>query len=306
MDFGNNNHSFDFKKELVRRNLHITRRKLKISDYAEKDRPRIRKLRKKYRKQTWRRYSKRYYKYIIKPRKLAEEKERGEEHGVYLIYITKRKKKERYLHWFGLKTKAYEKYNQLVEENRKNVLFPKKSVRNGSQDTQRELDMEIILVKRATNNAQTLVTAFKDEYGKVVETKVDSKKESVILEKNEWRVEEDFYCYGYHPVRNRKNYEFILNEWVLNDRLSYDITKRISKFKNKVIIRDAEDFNFVVCKDKKQAESLYDKIMDDCDEMKLKHIFFLGNIPSTMTRETYEMLENKTGWEKKMLYREKL
>ncbi len=275
-----------------------------IEDPIEREKER--KKRRRYRKQNWRRYTRKRYKYIIKPQREYERERTHDERGYYAIYITKRKKKERLVKVFYWKNRAVKLFNDLVEENHSTVDFPKDLVANGSKECMSKLDMEILLVRRATDKDFTKETAFKNEWGEVVKVTAKGRLDYVILDKADWYEEEAFYCYGYHPLRDKKPYRFIWDNWIVNGGPDYDNTKRITRFPNKIIIKYAEDFNFVVCRNTDQAEKLYFKLMSDCEAKKINYLFFMGEVPKGLVRQTYEELYEKTGWDERLLHRMKL
>lgn len=283
------------------------KKKIPLNEIEDpEEREKERKKRRRYRKQNWRRYSARRYKYIIKAKRDYEREKSNDEHGYYAIYITKRKQKVEILKRFRWRNKAVEYYKQLVEQNHNEVDFPKTVVSNGTKDCMEELNMEILLVRRTTEKDYTKETAFKDEWGSVIKVSAIGKRDYVIIDKADWYVEESFYCYGFHPTRDQKPYSFIWNNWILNGGPGYDNTKRITRLNNKIIIKYVEGFDFVVCRNKKQAEDLYFKLMSDCESQKLNFLFFMGEVPRGLVRQTYSELYEKTGWDRAMLYHSSL
>ena len=56
------------------------------------------------------------------------------------------------------------------------------------------------------------VARFRNEQGQFVDNVIVDKEQHVIIAKSEWLIEETFNVYGYHPVKDRKTYDFILND----------------------------------------------------------------------------------------------
>lgn len=280
------------------------RKKIPLKDIEDPvEREKERKRRRKYRKQNWRRYTKKRYKYIVKAKREYERERQRDEPGYYAIYITKRKQAEQKVKYFRWKNRAVEYYRKMVEENHNTVAFPKDFVCNTSKGKPHKLDMEIILVRRTREGEYITDTAGKDEWGRVVKINVKGQKDYVLLERDEWYVEETFYCYGYHPIRDQKTYQFIWDNWLMNGGPSYDNSKRITRWNNKVIIKYVEGFDFIVCRTPVQAEQLYFKMMGDCDEKKIKFLYFMGKVAKGMVTQLIDDIYEKTGWDRNMIYR---
>ena len=123
----------------------------------------------------------------------------------------------------------------------------------------------------------------------------------IILEKNDWLVEEKFGVYGYHPVKDRKPYTFILNELLLNNEDVGEEMRRVMVFKNKLIIQYLDDFDFVTCYNNKQAKTLYDKLEKDVSKLNKKYVVFMGETRATNIKKWLDKMEDKTGWKRNSL-----
>lgn len=229
-------------------------------------------------------------------------KEAGDEKGYYTIIIAKNNKKVRSIGRSWWKIKAYQIYNDAIEKNREKTVFPRTVMtnrKNGLHEAQ-NLKYEILLVKKV-NNGEKTDNSFRDKNGKFIKNVITDWENHIIVEKNDWFVEEKFGVYGYHPVKDKKPYTFILENLLLNNEDVGEEMRRIMVFKNKLIIQYLDDFDFVTCYDNKQAKMLYDKLEKDITNLKKRYIVFMGETKSTNIQRWLDKFEEKTGWKRKSL-----
>ena len=272
--------------------------KKRIREEKKKEKLRLKKIehKKKLRhKQNKRAYAKR--RDII----LKERQKKGDEYAYFTILLCKNRKRIKRIGASWWKTDAYAIYNNAIEENRKNVRFPVKLL-TSSIDTIREknkipVKYEILLIKKIKNDEET-VAQFRNNEGKFVNNIIVDKKEHVIIAKEEWFVEETFNVYGYHPIKDRKTYNFILNEIILKDFSGKFDTRRIITFNNKLIIQYVDDFDFVICKNSQECQRLYNELEKDITKMKNKYILFMGKLSKPLRTWMLNEIEEKTGWDR--------
>ena len=231
---------------------------------------------------------------------LKRRKELGDEYGYYSVYIVKNKKKIRYVGSSWWKIRAYNIYNDAIERNRQKTVFPRTietNRKNGAHEA-RDVKYEILLVKKI-KEGDNAIASFRDENGKFVNNVVTDWKDHIIIEKNNWYVEETFGIYGFHPRKEKKTYSYILNNLLLSNEDIGDEMRRILVYKNKVIIQYLEDFDFVTCYDNEQAKALYDMLQKDITKLKKKYIVFMGE---TTSKKWIDRLEGKTGWNRQSIF----
>lgn len=270
--------------------------KARIKKEKEEEKKRLKKIahkKKLKKKQNKRAYQKR------RQKELKRRAEMGDEYGYYSVYITKNKKRVRFLGTSWWKTDAYKIYNEAIEKNRKNIIFPqtecttKVNINNKPQTI--PLKYEIVLVKK-TKEGESTTAEFKNEIGKYVENIIVDWDNHVIIDKSDWFVEAKFGIYGYHPFKDRKTYSFILNEMLINNEDTGDEMRRIMKYKNKLIIQYLDDFDFITCYDENQCSDLYYKLQKDIVKLKKKYIVFMGNVVPELISTWIDKFEDKTGW----------
>lgn len=194
---------------------------------------------------------------------------------------------------------AYEVVNDLLEKS-KDVIFPARvhitDIINDSRDEY------LILEKNRYGDKEAPL--LRNSIGKLVRQETNSEK-WIILDKFRYDVEETFWVYGYDPARERKTFEWIFQNLIVNGiETRYDI-KRVILYKNKIIIKDdAGNLDIIFCKTVGDAIRFYNLLNDWVLQRKMKkHVFMLGNYSEIGDRRRgleAELIE-KTGWTKRKI-----
>ena len=270
--------------------------KERIKKEKEEEKKRLKKI--EHKKKLRKKQNRRAY---LKRRKieLDKHKEMGDEYGYYSVYITKNHKRVRFVGTAWWKIDAYKIYKKAIEGNRKKTVFPQTietNRKNGAHEAT-EVKYEILLVKKTQDGDET-IKSFRNEDGKFVDNIITDWENHVIIDKDDWYVEEKFGVYGFHPRKDKKTYTFILNNLLLNNEDVGDEMRRIMVYKNKVIIQYLEDFDFISCYDNNQARTMYDMLQRDITKLKKKYIVFMGE---TTSEKWIDKLEDKTGWNRQSI-----
>lgn len=267
--------------------------KEKIKKEKEKEKKRLKRIARAKKKKS--KANRKYY-LAHKGAKVQERIQNGDELSNFYIYITKNRKRIDYIGNAKWRSNAYQLFNETIEKNKLEVKFPVQ-VKSYASNKKIPIKYEIILVKRTKDDEEN-VSKLRNDYGKFVENIIIDRENYVIIAKHEWLMEETFHVYGYHPIRNRKTYDFILNEIILKDiNGKYDI-RMIQTYCNKLFIRYNDDFDFVVCKTPEDAQRLYRKIERQIPKIYKKNIIFIGEIAKASRKHLVEQMINKTGWTK--------
>lgn len=263
----------------------------RLKKEKEKEKKRLKRLER--RKKTAKKNNRKNY---LKRRQveLDRRKEMGDEYAYFSVYITKNRKKVRYVGASWWKTDAYKIYSEAIEKNRQKAVFPITVATNRKGGAHETIDVkyEILLVKK-TKDGEDTVKAFRNEDGKFVDNVIEDWENHVIVDKDDWFVEETFGIYGYHPKKDKKTYTFILENLLLNNEDVGEEMRRVMVYKNKVIIQYLEDFDFITCYDNDQAKKMYDMLEKDITKLKKKYIVFMGE---TTSEKWIDKIEEKTGW----------
>lgn len=211
------------------------------------------------------------------------------------IIITSRRKKLTEVLYCSNKEDALKKYGKILTENKLTVRFPVKYIQ--LDDCMVESNYEILLMKK---NSETNVDEvfLRNEYGQLIPHKTNTKN-WVLYQKNPYYLEETFWVYGFHPLYQRKDFNYILNEIVLfNIYKTKYLLKKVMVFRNKLLIENDDDFDIVICKNKNDCIRLYNELEKECVERKIKQIMFFGFVRDVNRKTTTQKIMEKTGWDK--------
>lgn len=275
--------------------------KKRLKKEKEREKRRIKKI--PHKKRLKYLQNQRYYKKVKKKRE-AERKKTGDELSYFSIFIVRDKQKIKHIGRRKLKSRAYELYEKTIEENEQNVPFPREYVSNSAKrSTFSTTEYEIIMVKSVKDDEET-ISQFRNKQGKYVDNVISNWKNRVIVAKHPWLVEEKVYVYGYHPIRDKKSFDFVLNNLVLNDIETKDDIRCILTLKNKIIFKYVDDFTFVVCKTPHDAERLYKALEKHIPQHLKPYIYFLGEVTGESSIKNWvDKLVDKTGWDRQQIYK---
>lgn len=259
----------------------------------EKEKEKLRLKRERHHKVVRRRQNRRYYK-KVRAKQLKERAKNGDVYAFYMVLLMKNRQRIGKIGKAWWKTEAYRLFNEAIAANREQVKYPVKICKSGNSGKTWSNEYEIIIVQRVTDDMfKDNVTFIRDEHGKFVEHAIIDNDRYIILDKAEWYVDEKFNVYGYHPIKNRKTFKFILDNIVLKD-LERDTSRRIFTYKNKLVVQYDSDFDFVTCKTQEEAERLYDTIQSETDGN--PYLLFTGRLSKDMSRWFVDEMMEKTGW----------
>lgn len=246
--------------------------------------------------------NKKYYKKVREERmKMHEEK--GDKRSYHLVLVMKDYKRKKRVGASWWMSSAYEIYNKAIEENQATVKFPVKiyevDSKNKMNVPNRKSVYEIMILQRTPEGQE--VNQFRDEGGKFVPNVIIDNETYTIIAKHEWLVEETFNVYGHHPLKDRKTFEYILNEMVLKD-VCWENIKRIYPYGNKMIIQYDSDIDIVTCKTPEECDRLISELQRYTKDN--KYIIYTGRIENhNIASDIIEKIQERTGWERKLCHK---
>ena len=266
------------------------RREEKARIKAEKEKMKKEERKKARSKRLLKKRNARYY----AKRKAAREeyhKSMGDEKGTFSIYLMKDGKRTKFFGYRRYKVAALQLYHEILQKNNEAVQFPQKYVKSSKKIKKHVY--ELVLVKKLDEDDTDNTTLLRNKDGKFIENYLVDAPSHKILDKNEWLIEETFHVYGFDPIKERKNFDYIYNNIILKNTSIYS---RILVYNNKLIHHYDDDFDMVICKSPSQAIELYDMIEKMIDTKKIPTIFFMGKISGSMSTWILNEIEKKTGW----------
>lgn len=268
----------------------------------EREKEKLRLKRERHHKVVRSRQNRRYYK-KVRAKRLKEREKNGDVYGYYMVLLMKNKKRIGKIGKAWWKSQAYKLFNDSIAENRAKVKYPEKITKLTSNGGSRSNLYEIIIVQRVDPDASgENVTFIRDEHGRFIEHVVIDNDRYIILDKAEWYIEEKFNVYGYHPIKDRKSFDFIMENIILND-LERDTCRRIFTFRNRLVVQYDSDFDFITCKNAKESERLYDTIEKEAKGN--PYLLFTGRLSKDMSNWFLDEMVEKTGWSREACARSK-
>lgn len=253
----------------------------------------LKNLRKKYNKKA---YAKR------RKAELDEHKRLGDVYGFYRIVLTKNYVQYDELSYSWWMLTAYEKFNNYVKENHKDVICEKIIAQSSRQDAE-PVKYEILLLKKVNPEEDDGVRELRDENGLFVENRIKNRKTYAIISKADWFIPETYNVYGYNPVSDRKTGRWIFDNLVNSNCDKYN-SKNVFMCDNKLIIQYDSGLDFVLCKNKSECLRLYNGL-ENAMPKKNKFVVFSGYLVDARKPWLYNELEKKTGWDRDRLYKKK-
>ena len=220
---------------------------------------------------------------------------------IFQIILTSRGKMLRTICTAETEKNIYKRFDALLEEN-KSVVFP---IRHLNCEKRVPAQYELYIIKRK-DKADKEPTPLKDENGKIIDYGT-SDEDWVIYDRADYDMEESFWVYGYHPIYQRKDFNWIWENLVKtgsNDKYSY---KQIMVFKNKLLIDSGTKLDMVLCKNVSDCIRLYNELEERKKKEKLKNIVCSGDYSkSRLRKEIYQRLIDLTNWPLRKLNRNSL
>lgn len=202
--------------------------------------------------------------------------------------------------------RASSKMKDILRFEKETILFPKETVYNGRRGTKGRYDSEYVMFEYVLPDMreERSPSYIENEYGKAVRHETDSDKWRVY-EKHPHLVEDTMWVYGYDNQRDRKDIHWVMTN-LIDDYMQTSDFIRIYIYKNKLIFRYDNGFEFTIMKSVGEAIRLYNTLLKVYKKhRKSKNVFFLGITEPRDDRalDTIDMIQRKTGWKRDKITR---
>ncbi len=187
-------------------------------------------------------------------------------------------------------------HNKIKESNK--VLFNVNYLNKNNSIMESKYELLILERSSFVNNKSLL----KNDFGKFVEHIVVDNDDWVIIDKYPFKIEEYFWVFGYHPKLQRKNFKEILDLFV-NSNTNKEYQKMLLVYKNKLIFRNEDMFEMVICKCVNDSIRLYNEIEKYCNKNRIRNIFYRGYVTDKTYPNIVKYLMEQTGWNSKKINR---
>lgn len=210
----------------------------------------------------------------------------------YQIVLISNNKQIEYIGYYSSAAKANKKFYKLLKDCEK-VKFPVRHINIGRSI--KEAKYELVIIKKI-EEGENHSTLLRNEYGEYIEHETNNEN-WIVYDKAPYDKEETFWVYGYHPLVQRKTYDFIFNELLKSKANRPDNITSIMVFKNKLLIDSFDGMELITCKNKSDCIRLYNLLENESQKAKLKYVFFGGDWSFGYKRKmAIDKIKELTNW----------
>ena len=211
---------------------------------------------------------------------------------IYSIILVNHGKQLRTICSEETETKIYKKLKELLDESN-SVSFPIRY--NNHEHVMIEAEYELVIIK-CSDEFDKKVNKVRSDSGEFVnyETTDD---DWIVVDREPYNIEETFWVYGYHPRLQRKDFNWVFDNFIAKDAKNKYMFKSIQVYLNKLLIDCNGKLEIVICKNKKDSIRLYNLIETKSNEKKFKYIMFMGDISKSKYKGDWiKRIKELTGW----------
>ena len=280
------------REEVLKRRQQRANEHRKVEMYRISLKRKRKRWAKENRKRRRQRINHRYYIKHIKQPKIRRRLHKGDEYGRFFIFFVKDREYNKSYAWYKWKFNAIEAFSKMVNENHEKSICPK--IYKTLNDAHKNIKFkdEIIICKKIDPETEKNETMFRDEFGGSVSVATDD-PEMVIISKDVWYTEEDFYLYGYHPKYDRKKIGWVIDNVIMKCVEKYGMC-RIFIWKSYLFIENDNDFTFLLTKSPIESVRLYNILYDRLENV--ENLYFTGSLSRGSIHRWFDKIKEKTGW----------
>lgn len=218
---------------------------------------------------------------------------------IYSIILVNHGKQLRTLCSEATEAQIYKRFQKLLDENKK-VMFPMKY--NNHEHVMIESEYEIVIIK-CSDEFDSKVNKVKSDSGEYTNYETTD-EDWIVVDRAAYDIEESFWVYGYHPRLQRKDFNWIFNNFIAKDAKNKYMFKSIQVYLNKLLIDCNGRLEIVICKNKKDSIRLYNTIETLSNTKKFKYVLFMGDVTHSKYRSDWtDRIRKLTGWDDRKINR---
>lgn len=189
-------------------------------------------------------------------------------------------------------------FDKLVESNN-SVKFPK--LHNIIEHTKFPSEYSYLLIRKLKGREKNkeIQTAFRNEYGELISNSISNSDSWIIMRKEPAEIEETFYVYGYDSKVDRKDYQWIYDNFIIDSIEHKYSLIQIVLYNNKLTFLYDNDVEVVICKNLADGRRLYNALEENVVSSKIKNVVFLGYAQEFERARKFKIRDRileKTGW----------
>ena len=209
--------------------------------------------------------------------------------NVFQVILTSNGKRIKTIYSCASEMLVNKKFKELLQKNNE-IRFPVRYINIGKLV---EAHYELYIIKRNDNEQRK--TKLKDENGKIINFETDDEN-WIVYDRGDYDKEETFWVYGYHPIYQRKDFNWIYENIISNNVSKYNL-KQVFVYQNKLLISTTYELNMVLCKNPSDCIRLFNELEKECEKNKIKHLLFSGDAyHSKLKKIWFEKIKKLTNW----------
>lgn len=188
---------------------------------------------------------------------------------------------------------AFKNFNRIKDDN--NIMFEKQFINyNGIKPVKYKIHVVKNIEEGDVNRT------IRDDYGRLME-EMPIFGVWTVLNDAKFKIEEDFWVYGFNPSTERKNIQEII-QIMMDGITGPKTTKQVIVIKNKLLFYNEDKFDMVICKCMKDAQRLHHALNNAATG--IKNFYFMGTATSKkILGDYYEIIHEHTGWDYTKIWR---
>ena len=189
-------------------------------------------------------------------------------------------------------TKIYNRFKKLLDENKK-VTFPMRY--NNHQHVMIEAEYELVIIK-VRDELESKTNKVRDAKGEFTDYETND-DDWIVIDRAPYDIEETFWVYGYHPRIQRKDFNWIFDNFIDKDAKNKYMFKSVQVYLNKVLIDCNGKLEIVICKNKQDAIRMYNLLESTSREKKHKYVMYIGDLANSKYKSDWiKRIQQLTNW----------
>ena len=211
---------------------------------------------------------------------------------IYSIILVNHGKQLRTICSETTEVKIYNRFKKLLDENKK-VTFPMRY--NNCQHVMIEAEYELVIIK-VRDELESKTNKVRDAKGEFTDYET-SDEDWIVIDRAPYNIEETFWVYGYHPRIQRKDFNWIFDNFIDKDSKNKYMFKSVQVYLNKVLIDCNGKLEIVICKNKPDAIRMYNLLESTSREKKHKYVMYMGDLANSKYKGDWiKRIQQLTNW----------
>lgn len=211
---------------------------------------------------------------------------------IYSIILVNHGKQLRTICSETTEVKIYNRFKKLLDENKK-VTFPMRY--NNHKHIMIESEYELVIIK-VRDELESKTNKVRDAKGEFTDYET-SDEDWIVIDRAPYNIEETFWVYGYHPRIQRKDFNWIFDNFIDKDSKNKYMFKSVQVYLNKVLIDCNGKLEIVICKNKPDAIRMYNLLESTSREKKHKYVMYMGDLANSKYKGDWiKRIQQLTNW----------